>query len=187
MTEPLLILLAACCANNLLTERLLGVAPLVLAAERPRVARALPLAFIGLTTLTAFISSLLHGFIITPMQLENYRLLILVMAIAGICLLCSRLLARYWSRWHDKAAGVFPLLLLNCTLLGVALLAAQQQLNPLPALFFGAGSGLGLALVSWGFTAINQRLAAADLPACFRGLPIQLITLGLIALAFSGF
>ena len=137
--------------------------------------------------MTAFASSLLHRFIITPLQLENYRLVILVMVVAAICLLSSRALARCLPRQHDRVAGAFSLLLLNCTLLGVALLAGQQQLGPLAALFFGLGSGLGLALVSLGFAAINLRLAAADLPVCFRGLPAQLITLGLVALAFSGF
>ena len=78
-------------------------------------------------------------------------------------------------------------MLINCALLGVTLLGVRQGSGLLDAIVFGAGAGLGFSLVLIGFTAINLRLVVTDLPAPFRGLPLQMITLGIISLAFSGF
>ena len=48
-----------------------------------------------------------------------------------------------------------------------------------------AALGFGLVLVL--FSAMRERLEAADVPAAWRGAPIALATAGLMSLAFMGF
>ena len=187
MTEFFLILLAACLANNLVTDHLLGVSPLLAAAQKIDIAVDMALAVTGITTLVAFISCLLDTLFITPLHLENYRLLIMIMTVVCVCQLSRKIPGRYFPRLFDRDGRFYPLLLMNCALLGVILLNAQQGISLLGALFFGAGAGLGFSLVLLGFTAINLRQSVSDLPAPFKGLPLQMVTLGIISLAFSGF
>ena len=186
MTEFLLILLAACLANNLVTDHLLGVSPLLAAAQKINIAVDMAIAVTGVTALVAFITCLLDTLFIAPLHLEIYRLLILVMTVVCVCQASRKIPGRYLPRLFDRDGRFSPLLMMNCALLGVTLLNVQQDTGLLGSLFFGAGAGLGFSLVLLGFTAINLRLTATDLPAPFKGLPLQMITLGIISLAFSG-
>ena len=187
MTELFLILLAACLANNLVTDHLLGVSPMLAAAQKVSIAVDMALAVTCITAVVAFVTCLLEAWFINPLGLENYRLLILVMTVVCVCQACRALPGRYLPRLFDQDGRFYPLLLLNCALLGVTLLSVQQGSGLLGSLFFGAGAGLGFSLVLLGFTAINLRLVVSDLPAPFKGLPLQMVTLGIISLAFSGF
>ena len=186
MTEFLLILLAACLANNLVTDHLLGVSPLLAAAQKINIAVDMAIAVTGVTALVAFITCLLDTLFIAPLHLEIYRLLILVMTVVCVCQASRIIPGRYLPRLFDRDGRFYPLLMMNCALLGVTLLNVQQDIGLLGSLFFGAGAGLGFSLVLLGFTAINLRLAVTDLPVAFKGLPLQMLTLGIISLAFSG-
>ena len=187
MTDLLLILLAASLANNLVTDHLLGASPMLAAAQKVEIAADMAIAVTGISAVAALVISLLEVWFISPLGLENYRLLILVMTIVIICQACRALPGRYAPRLFDRDGRFYPLLLVNCMLLGVMQLNAQQDTGPLGSLFFGAGAGLGFSLVLLGFTAINLRLTVTDLPAPFKGLPLQMVTLGIISLAFSSF
>ena len=187
MTELLLILLSACLANNLVTDHLLGTAPALASAQRIDIALDMAFAVTGITILVAGIAWLLEHLFITPLHLENYRLLILVMSVAGACQAARLAPGRYFPRLFDRDGRFYPLLLMNCLPLGVMLLAAPRQVGLFGALAYGAGAGVGYSLVLLGFTAINLRLAVTDLPTPFKGLPVQMITLGLVSLAFSTF
>ncbi len=187
MSELFLILLAACLANNLVTDHLLGVSPMLAAAQKVDIAVDMALAVTGISAAVAFVTSLLETWFIAPLGLEHYRLLILVVTVACVCQASRALPGRYFPRLFDRDGRFYPLLLLNCALLGVTLLSLQQDAGPLGSLFFGAGAGLGFSLVLLGFTAINLRLSVTDLPVRFKGLPLQMVTLGIISLAFSGF
>ena len=184
-SEFILILLAASLANNLVTDYLLGASPMLAAAQRLDVAFDMARAVIGITIVVALAIWLLDNLLITPLHLENYRLLILVVTVVSVCQAARIMPGRYCPRLFDRDGRFYPLLLMNCVLLGVMLLGAQQDTGLSGALAYGAGAGLGYSLVLLGFTAINLRLAVTDLPAPVKGLPLQMITLGLISLSFT--
>jgi electron transport complex protein RnfA len=96
-----------------------------------------------------------------------------------------KLLARLFSTLPFE--GLWPLLLGNAGVLGVALLNAQEDKGFFHATALSLGAGLGFWLVLSLFTDLRERTADNDVPLPFRGLPIDLIGAGLIAVAFLGF
>ena len=52
---------------------------------------------------------------------------------------------------------------------------------------YGFGAAVGFSLVLILFSAMRERLAAADVPLPFKGASIAMITAGLMSLAFMGF
>ena len=87
-----------------------------------------------------------------------------------------------------QALGLFlPLITTNCAVLGVALLNTYAQRSLFEALLFGLGSATGFGLVLVLFAAARERLDISPVPAAFRGIPIALVTAGLMALGFMGF
>ena len=63
----------------------------------------------------------------------------------------------------------------------------QRQYNFVEATVFGFSSGIGWYLAIVAFSAILQKLKYADLPKGLDGFAINMITTGLIAMAFMGF
>jgi electron transport complex protein RnfA len=87
-----------------------------------------------------------------------------------------------------RVLGVFlPLITTNCAVLGVALQNAVKPLSFSHASLYGFGAGAGFSLVLILFSAMRERLAAADIPQPFEGAAIAMITAGLMSLAFMGF
>ena len=69
----------------------------------------------------------------------------------------------------------------------MALLNIQQQNNLIESAMFGFGASIGFTLVLVLFSAIRERLEMADVPESFKGVPIALITTGIMSLVFMGF
>lgn len=81
------------------------------------------------------------------------------------------------------AAGAF-----NGAAIGAALLLFVGVISDFWSILeYSIGTGLGFALASWLLNAGMRRADNPDIPSAFRGAPVMLIYIGLIALAFSAF
>jgi electron transport complex protein RnfA len=87
-----------------------------------------------------------------------------------------------------QALGIFlPLITTNCAVLGVAIIAVQKHFDLLTSVIYSVSTALGFALALILFAGIRERLEVEDTPQAMRGVPIALITAGLLAMAFMGF
>ncbi len=87
-----------------------------------------------------------------------------------------------------QALGVFlPLITTNCAVLGVAILVIQKQFNLMEALTYGVATAVGFTLALWIFAGIREQLELTDVPRGMRGVPLALISAGILAMAFMGF
>ncbi len=75
----------------------------------------------------------------------------------------------------------------NCAVLGVALQNVQTGSSFLQSLTYGVAGGLGFLLAIVLFASIRERLEFAECPKSFEGVPLALVTAGLMALCFTGF
>ena len=87
-----------------------------------------------------------------------------------------------------QALGIFlPLITTNCAVLGVAIITIQKNFDLLTGVIYAVAAALGFALALVLFAGIRERLEVEDTPEGMRGVPIALITAGLLAMAFMGF
>mgnify|MGYP003094959503 FL=1 len=87
-----------------------------------------------------------------------------------------------------QALGVFlPLITTNCCVLGVAILVIQKDFSLLASVVYAISTALGFTLALVVFAGIREQLARTELPVAFRGIPIALISAGILAMAFMGF
>lgn len=183
MTELLLMLISAALINNLVLHWPLGVDP-VLGSERPQV-HALGIATTCLMLIVGTLGYALYHWLLVPLGLTSLRLFVFlplsVLLIAPLLKLLSRLLAKL------SFDGLWPLLLGNAGVLGLTLLNAQDEKGIFHAIALSLGAGLGFWLVLSLFSDLRQRTLDNDIPLPFRGLPIELIGAGLIAVVFLGF
>ena len=187
MTEFVLILTGTVLVNNFVLTRFLGLCPFMGVSRNLDAALGMSLATAFVLTLSSGTAWLLHRLLLVPFALEYLRTMAFILSIAASVQL-AEIMIRRLSPELEQILGIYiPLIATNCAVLGVALLNVQSDHGFAGSLLFGFGAALGLALVLTAFAAIRDRLAAADVPAPFRGTAIALMTAGLMSLAFMGF
>ena len=183
MSDVFLTLLGTALISNLVLHWPLGVDPMLAVDGRRRV-HALGLASACLMLVVGTLGYLVDRWLLVPASLTSLRLfawLPLSVLLIGPLL---RLLATWLPAWSFE--GLWPLLLGNAGILGVTLLNSQADQGLVHAIALSLGAGLGFWLVSSLFDDLRRRTVDNDIPQPFRGLPIQLIGAGLMAVAFLG-
>jgi electron transport complex protein RnfA len=71
--------------------------------------------------------------------------------------------------------------------LGVAILTIQKDFNLLEGVVYAISNATGFALAMVIFAGIREHLDLMEVPSGMRGVPIALVTAGILALAFMGF
>ena len=183
MNEILLTLFSAALINNLVLHWPLGADPLLAASGRKQV-HALGLATTCLMLIVGTLGYLIDHGLLTPTNLVSLRLL----AWLSLSILLIVPLLRLLARWLPTLPfdGLWPLLMGNAGVLGVTLLNSQDDRGLGHAMALSLGAGLGFWLVLGLFDDLRQRTSNNAIALPFRGLPIQLISAGLMAVAFLG-
>lgn len=189
MTETLLMLISTALVNNFLLHWPLGVDPLLhggrdLLGERRQV-HALGIATSCLMLLNGVLGYVAYHWLLVPLGLAALHLFVFL----ALSVLLIRPLLSGLTRTLPKLSfsGLWPLLLGNAGVLGVSLLGMQDASGLGGHVALSLGAGLGFWLVLSLFSDLRQRTLDNDVPMAFRGLPIDLIGAGLIAVAFLGF
>ena len=181
------LLLATVLVNNFVLVQFLGLCPFMGVSNKVETAIGMSMATAFVLTLASGCSYLTYHFILSPLDLEYLRTISFILVIAAVVQF-TELLIRKSSPLLHRVLGVFlPLITTNCAVLGVALLNINKAHNFVQSLWYGFGAALGFALVLVLFSAMRERLAAADVPAPFEGPAIGMIAAGLMSLAFMGF
>ena len=87
-----------------------------------------------------------------------------------------------------KALGVYlPLITTNCAVLGVALTNVQKSYGILYGTVNGFATAVGFTISIVVLAGLREKMAYNDIPESFKGMPVVLLTAGLMAIAFCGF
>ena len=185
--EYFLIILSTALVNNVVLVKFLGLCPLMGVSNKLDSALGMGLATTFVLTLAAFAGWLLEHYVLTPLDLGYLRILTFILVIA-VVVQFTEMVVRKTSPALYQVLGIFlPLITTNCAVLGVALLNVQQENSFFESLLYGFGSALGFTLVLVMFAGLRERLALANVPASFSGVPIAYVVAGLMSLAFMGF
>jgi electron transport complex protein RnfA len=87
-----------------------------------------------------------------------------------------------------QALGIFlPLITTNCAVLGVTILVTQKNFTLINSTLFAIFSAIGFTLAITIFAGLREQMELIDVPKGMKGMPIALITAGILAMAFMGF
>lgn len=70
--------------------------------------------------------------------------------------------------------------------LGTLFVVGNSTMSVMQAIMYGLGTGVGFLLAALLNHSIQIRIAHSDVPIVFRGMPITLLTLGMMSLAIFG-
>ena len=107
--------------------------------------------------------------------------------IAAVCLFELLVLKLAKGPRSGQLIRILPVAAVNSGVLGTVLVERTQSFTLERSLGFGLGSGLGYLLAVMLVTEAQNRLRSRAIPEAFRGLPVTLIYIGVLALAIYGF
>lgn len=187
MTEYILLLVSTVLVNNFVLVKFLGLCPFMGVSSKLESAIGMSFATTFVLTIAAMCSYLVETYILAPLGLEYLRTLSFILVIA-VVVQFTEMVVHKTSPTLYRLLGIFlPLITTNCAVLGVALLNINEKHNFIESAVYGFGAAVGFSLVLILFAAMRERLAAANVPAPFKGTSIAMITAGLMSLAFMGF
>ncbi len=171
--------------NNVIVTHLLGLYPFL--GERP--ATVAQNGILGLVTTVLVVVAVTAGFalrsmVLVPMELIYLEHLTLVLVLIVLLAGAARVLRRApaWMPEH-----LVLRVSLNSAALGVVILSLERAAGPAHTIVAALGLGLGVTVLLVLVEAIEERPETKLLPAWLRGMPLQFMTLGMIALALQGF
>lgn len=111
-----------------------------------------------------------------------------VLLLTGLYAAAYLLLKKYVPVIFEQIGRALPFAAFNCAAFGTLLLVLKDsELDRWwKCLAYELGAGVGFTLALLLMWSIRQRQMSCDAPKSFRGLPLQLVTAGIIALALAG-
>ena len=115
------------------------------------------------------------------------RPLLYLACVAVVCIFEHAILRAVKGPRSGLLIRILPIAAVNSGVLGTVLVERTQSFTLAQSIGFGLGSGLGYLLALMLVTEAGNRLRSKAIPEAFRGLPITLIYIGVLALAIYGF
>jgi electron transport complex protein RnfA len=187
MKSLLLIMVGAVFVNNFVLARFLGLCPFLGVSKKVETALGMGMAVTFVMVVASGCTWLLHYLVLTPFNLEYLQTISFILVIATLVQMVE-MIVRKSSPVLYQSLGIFlPLITTNCAVLGLAVLNIQHNYSFVQSLVFAFGAAVGFTLAMVLYAGLRERLILCPVPRSFRGTPIELITAGLLALAFMGF
>lgn len=109
---------------------------------------------------------------------------IAVYAVAVIVVMV--LLNVFRSALGNSAGKLATRLVYGFVPLGTLFVVGNASMSVPASLVYGFGAGVGFLLTALLLHSLQERLEHSDVPAVFSGMPVTLLTLGMLSLAFFG-
>ena len=185
--EMLLLLVGSSLVSNVVLSQFLGLCPFLGVSKKIKTAAGMGGAVIFVITLASFVAGALYKLILVPLNLTYLQTIVFILVIAALVQFVEMFLRKLVPSLY-KALGVYlPLITTNCAVLGVAVSNVQKNYGVLKGVVNGIGTAVGFAVAIVILAGIRERMEYNDVPGPFKGMPIVLLTAGLMAIAFWGF
>ena len=185
--EYLIIIISAIFVSNIVLAQFLGICPFLGVSGKVSTSVGMSGAVLFVMTIATIVTWLIQTYILVPFGITFLQTISFILVIASLVQIVEIILKKISPPLY-QALGIFlPLITTNCAVLGIALLTVSRNYNLMEAVVFAVASALGFGLAMLLFAGIREHLDLMDVPKGMRGVPIALVTAGILALAFMGF
>ena len=187
MTNLLIIAIGSALVNNVVLSQFLGLCPFLGVSKKVKTAAGMGTAVIFVITLASFVAALIYQFVLTPLNITYLKTIVFILVIAALVQFVEMFLKKYMVSLYESLGVYLPLITTNCAVLGVALTNVQKSYSILASVVNGFATALGFTISIVLMAGLREKMEYNDIPKPFQGMPIVLITAGLMAIAFCGF
>lgn len=185
--EYLLIFISAVFVNNVVLSQILGICPFLGVSKKIETATGMGAAVVFVLTLSTLVTFLVQKYVLDPFGLGYMQTIAFILVIAALVQMVEIILKKVSPALYQALGVYLPLITTNCAVLGVAILVIQKDYNLLTGVVYTFSTAVGFALALIIFAGIREQMSRVELPKGMTGMPIALVTAGLLAMAFMGF
>lgn len=185
--QLLIIMISSSLVSNVVLSQFLGLCPFLGVSKKIKTAAGMGGAVIFVITLASAVAGVIYRFVLVKLGIEYLQTIVFILVIAALVQFVEMVLKKRMPSLY-KALGVYlPLITTNCAVLGVALTNVQKEYGILTGVVNGFATAVGFTIAIVILAGIREKIEYNDVPASFRGMPMVLLTAGLMAIAFCGF
>lgn len=185
--EYIAIIIGSIFVNNVVLTQFLGICPFLGVSGKVGTSVGMGAAVVFVMSISSVVVWLIQYRILMPLGIGYMQTIVFILVIAALVQMVEIIIKKISPALYS-ALGIFlPLITTNCAVLGVAILLVQKEYSLIQSVVYSASMALGFALALVIFAGIRERLELFDVPKAFRGVPVALVTAGILAMAFMGF
>ena len=173
--------------NNFVLAQFLGICPFLGVSKKTETALGMGMAVTFVMTLASALTYLVQKLILEQFHIEYLQTIAFILVIACLVQFVEMFLKKVMPPLYNALGVYLPLITTNCAVLGVALTNVQKSYSILASVVNGFATAAGFTISIVILAGIREKMEYNDIPKPFQGMPIVLITAGLMAIAFCGF
>lgn len=189
MTVSLIsVMFAAVISQNIVLSQYQGICPFLGVSKKLPNAAGMGFAVIFVMAISSVFCWLLYNYVLLPLGLDYLYTMAFILVIASLVQMLEMILKRFSPTLYSALGVYLPLITTNCAILGTANSAIVfNSYNFVYSFCVSVATGVGFLLAICLLAGVRLKTDKADIPACFKGFPITLVTAALMAMAFAGF
>ncbi len=184
----ILMIIGAVLVNNIILAQFLGICPFLGVSNKISTAVGMGAAVVFVMTLATMVTSIINIYLLIPFNILFLQTIVFILVIAALVQMVEIILKKISPPLY-QALGIFlPLITTNCAVLGVAILVTQKfPTSIFDSVIYTISIAVGFTLAIVIFAGLREQMDTVNIPKGMKGVPIALITAGILSLAFMGF
>ena len=185
--EYILIIIGAIFVNNVVLAQFLAICPFLGVSKDVKSSLGMGGAVLFVMLIATMVTYLIQTYILDYYGLGYLQTICFILVIAGLVQMVEIILKKIAPAVYQTLGIFLPLITTNCAVLGVAIMVIQKEMTLLESITYACGTAIGFTLALVIFAGIREQLALTKVPKAMQGIPIALVTAGILAMAFMGF
>ena len=187
LKDLFIILISSSLVSNVVLSQFLGLCPFLGVSRKTSTAGGMGAAVVFVITLASAVAGVIYKYVLIPFNITYLQTIVFILVIAALVQFVEMFLKKFMPALYEALGVYLPLITTNCAVLGVALTNVQKNYGILAGVVNGFATAVGFTISIIILAGIREKMEYNDIPESFKGMPIVLITAGLMAIAFCGF
>ena len=187
IVKILLFMFSCVLTNNYIFSRFLGCCPFLGVSNKVETAFGMGIAVTFVMALASLFTYFVYYYVLIPLNLAYLNTIAFILVIASLVQVVEMFLKKSAPSLYSALGIYLPLITTNCAVLGVALTNVQKEYGIFTGVVNGFATARGFTISIVILAGIREKLEYNDYPESFKGMPMVLVTAGLMAIAFCGF
>ena len=185
--DLLIILISSSLVNNVVLSQFLGLCPFLGVSKKTNTAAGMGAAVIFVITLASAVAGVIYKYVLEKLGITYLQTIVFIPVIAALVQFVEMFLKKFMPSLYQALGVYLPLITTNCAVLGIALTNVQKKYGILTGIVNGFATAVGFTISIVILAGIREKMEYNEIPESFKGMPIVLVTAGLMAIAFCGF
>ncbi len=182
-----IILVSSSLVSNVVLSQFLGLCPFLGVSKKTGTAAGMGTAVIFVITLASAVSGVIYKYVLQRFHIEYLQTIVFILVIAALVQFVEMFLKKAMPALYEALGVYLPLITTNCAVLGVALTNVQKEYGIITGIVNGFATAVGFTISIVILAGLREKMEHNDFPESFKGMPMVLLTAGLMAIAFCGF